>query len=207
MHLFLAIIFSSQSAYTNKYFYQILGFNVPSHITTTPLNFQSADGSHGAETTASFSDTEKLLVGAGEQLFCEPEPFDETNLYDLLVPSDMNVNLVKHENIGESSKSGNPEEADYLLDEPFLDSSEYILFGEEGFIETNDLSNPVEANTADLGMLDEYLTFFDASNDNYQYFAYDPSIIPSEDPVSTQTFHPQKVNKLFHEILCFYICI
>lgn len=174
---------------------QILGFNAPSHITTPtpPLNFQSADGSHGAETTASFSDTENLLVGAGEQLFCEPEPFDETNLYDLLVPSDMNVNLVKHEYIGESSKSGNPEEADYMLDEPFLDSSEYFPFGEEGFIETNDFSNPVEANTtADLGMLEEYLTFFDASNDNYQYFAYDPSTIPSEDPVSTQTFRPLK---------------
>ncbi|XP_073122202.1 NAC domain-containing protein 78-like isoform X3 [Henckelia pumila] len=169
---------------------QILGSDAPSHITTSPLNFQSADGSHGGETTASASDVENLLVGAGEQL-CEPELFDGTNLYDLHVPSDMNVNLVKREYIGESRKSGHPEDADYLLDEPFLDSSEYFPFGEEGFIETNDLSNPVEANTADLGMLEEYLTFFDASDDKYQCFDYDPSAILSKDIVSAQTLRPQ----------------
>ncbi|XP_073306620.1 NAC domain-containing protein 53-like isoform X2 [Primulina huaijiensis] len=172
---------------------QILGSSAPSHVTTPPLNFQTVDGSHCVETTASFSDVEKHLVRAGEQ-YCEPEPFDGTNLYDLLVPSNMNVNLVKREYIGESSKSGNPEDEDYLFDEPFLDSSEYFPFGEEGFIETNDLSNPVEANTADLCMLEEYLKFFDAIDGNSQCFAYDPSIIPSEDLVSAQTFPQKELN-------------
>ncbi|KZV55311.1 NAC domain-containing protein 78-like [Dorcoceras hygrometricum] len=170
---------------------QILGSTASSFITTPQLNFQSADGSHGVETTTSVSDTEKLLVGAGEQT-CQQESFNGTSLCDLFVPSDVNLNLVKHDYIGESCKSGNPEDTDFLLDELFLDSSEYFPFGEGGFIESSDLLNPVEANTTDIDMLEEYLTFFDARDDSSQNFAYDPSIIPSEDLVSAQSFRPLK---------------
>ncbi|KZV51475.1 NAC domain-containing protein 78-like [Dorcoceras hygrometricum] len=143
---------------------QILGSTASTLITTPQLNFQSADGSHGVETTTSVRDTEKLSVGAVKHGYI----------------------LVNHANLEI------PRIQIFLLDELFLDSSEYFPFGEGGFIESSYLLNPVEASKADIDMLEEYLTFFDARDDNSQYFAYDPSIIPSEDLVSAQSFRPLK---------------
>ncbi|KAL8159860.1 hypothetical protein V2J09_001397 [Rumex salicifolius] len=44
----------------------------------------------------------------------------------------------------------------------------------EGFyLETNDLSEPIEAKSSGLQLLDEYLTYFDAENDITQYLTFD----------------------------------
>ncbi|KZV22577.1 NAC domain-containing protein 78-like [Dorcoceras hygrometricum] len=171
--------FGGDAYLDGNYLEQILGSDASSDITHPQLNFQSADGSHGGETAESLSDTkttQKLLDGA-DQLYYGPEQLDDTNLHALPTPSDVNINIVKHEYIGESSKYENSEDVDYLLDEPFLDSTDYLPFGDEGFIEANDLSNPVEANTSTYDMFEEYLTYFDASADYSQNFAPDPSAI------------------------------
>ncbi|KAL0303510.1 UNVERIFIED_CONTAM: NAC domain-containing protein 53 [Sesamum radiatum] len=144
----------------------------------------------------SVNDTQQLLVNAGEQ-YCEAEQHEDKNFYDLPAPYDMAVRAVKHEYIGESSKSGNSDDLDYLLDEPFLDSSDNLQYGNEGFIESNDLPNPAaETNTSAFDMLEEYLTFFDANDDNTQHFAYDPSVmLGSEELISDHALlPPQELN-------------
>ncbi|KAL0305282.1 UNVERIFIED_CONTAM: NAC domain-containing protein 53 [Sesamum angustifolium] len=146
---------------------QILGSDVPSDTSPLPLKFQPADGSYGEETAESVNDTQQLLVNAGEQ-YSEAEQHEDKNFYDLPAPYDMAVRAVKHEYIGESSKSGNSDDLDYLLDEPFLDSSDNLQYGNGGFIESNDLPNPAaETNTSAFDMLEEYLTFFDANDDKH----------------------------------------
>ncbi|KAI3458777.1 hypothetical protein Pfo_015440 [Paulownia fortunei] len=107
---------------------QILGSDVPSDASPLPLNVQSADGNFDEETAESC------------EQYSEFELCEDENLYDLPVPFDMDVRAVKHEYIGESSKSGNSDDLDYLLDEPFLDSSDDIPYGNGGFLEANDLS-------------------------------------------------------------------
>ncbi|XP_020548879.1 NAC domain-containing protein 78 isoform X2 [Sesamum indicum] len=157
--------------------------------------FQPADGSYGEETAESVNDTQQLLVNAGEQ-YCEAEQHEDKNFYDLPAPYDMTVRAVKHEYIGESSKSGNSDDLDYLLDEPFLDSSDNLQYGNGGFIESNDLPNSAaETNTSAFDMLEEYLTFFGANDDNAQHFAYDPSVmLGSEELISDQALLPQELN-------------
>lgn len=157
------------------------------------MNIQCADGSHVEETTESFSGTQKLLVSVGDQ-YCEPKLGDDKNIYNLPASYDMDAMPVKQECIGECSKSGNSEDIDFLLDEPFLDSFDDLPNGDEGFIEANDLSNPTETDTTAFDMLEEYLTFFDANDDSSVYFACDPAMmLGSEDLVSDQTLLPQKV--------------
>ncbi|XP_073297582.1 NAC domain-containing protein 53-like isoform X1 [Primulina huaijiensis] len=169
--------FGDDAYLDGNYLEQILGSDVSADTSHPQLNFQSADG-HGGETAESVSDTKdtKKLLDCADQLYCGPEELEDTNLYGLPT-SDMNTNLVKHEYIGESSKSGNSEDVDYLLDDPFLDSTDYLPFGGDGFIEANDLSNPIEANTSPFDMFEEYLTYFDANEDHCQNFAPDRSAI------------------------------
>ncbi|KAL2227651.1 UNVERIFIED_CONTAM: NAC domain-containing protein 53 [Sesamum indicum] len=175
--------------------FTILGPDVPSDTSPLPLKFQPADGSYGEETAESVNDTQQLLVNAGEQ-YCEAEQHEDKNFYDLPAPYDMTVRAVKHEYIGESSKSGNSDDLDYLLDEPFLDSSDNLQYGNGGFIESNDLPNSAaETNTSAFDMLEEYLTFFGANDDNAQHFAYDPSVmLGSEELISDQALLPQELN-------------
>ncbi|XP_073036965.1 NAC domain-containing protein 53-like isoform X2 [Primulina eburnea] len=179
--------FGDDAYLDGNYLEQILGSDVSSDITHPQLNFQSADGSLGGETPELVSDTKNTqkLLDCAKPCY-GPEQLDDTNLYVLPIPYDMNGNLVKHEYIGESSKSGNSEDVDFLLDEPFLDSTDYLPFGDEGFIEANDLSNPVEANASTFDMFEEYLTYFDASENYSERFAPDPSaILGSEGAVHT----------------------
>ncbi|KAL3838267.1 hypothetical protein ACJIZ3_022858 [Penstemon smallii] len=170
---------------------QILGSDVPS-ITVPPSNLQSTDSSCGEEPTQSASDTQNLLVGAGEQSN-EPEQGDHKNSFDLPAQYDMDLEAVKHEFIGESSNSENFEDLNFLLDEPFLDAPNNLQYGDVGFIESDDLSNPIKTDTSALDMLDEYLTFFDANGDDSQYLEYDPAVIlGSEELLRDQPLLPQK---------------
>ncbi|KAI3470522.1 hypothetical protein Pfo_027185 [Paulownia fortunei] len=168
---------------------QILGSDVPSN--TAPLP-QYAGGSYVEEATESFNDTQNLLVCAGDQ-YSEPKHSDDNNVYSLPASYDMDVKAVKQEYIGECSKSGNSVDMDYLLDEPYLDSSDNLQDGDGRSVEANDLSNPIETCAASFDMVEEYLTFSDANDDNSLYFAYDPALmLGSEDLVSDQTLLPQK---------------
>ncbi|XP_022865033.1 NAC domain-containing protein 53-like [Olea europaea var. sylvestris] len=169
---------------------QILGTDVTSDVTTFPLNFYSVeDGSNGKESTT--VDSQKLLLGVPKYQ-CEPEQSDDKKLCDIPDSYDVDGKLLKHEYIGESSKTGNSE-VDYLLDETWLDAFDNIQSDDGGFIETNDLFNSVGDDTSTFDMLEEYLTFFDAEDGNSQYFAYNPSkMMGNEDLVSDEAFLVQK---------------
>lgn len=172
--------------YTKCFFFQILGSDIPSDASPLPLNFYSADGSFGEETAESLADTSKPIPSAGEQYY-EAEQLEDKTSYDLPAPYDMDVRTVKHEYIGETSNSGSADDFDYLLDEPLRDSSNDLPYGNGGYFEANDLSNAVETNTSAFDMLEEYLTFSDANDDNREYFTYDTSmVLENADLVSTQ---------------------
>ncbi|KAH6784138.1 hypothetical protein C2S52_009097 [Perilla frutescens var. hirtella] len=160
---------------------QILGSDIPSVDSPLPSNLQPADGSFVEDTAESVNDDPALLLNAGDQ-YCEPQQYEDNNVYDLPAPFDMDVRAVKHEFIGESSKSENFDELDFLLDEPFQENPDDITYGNVGFIEASDLSHPIETNTSPLDMLEEYLTFYDANVDNSQDFACDPlAMLENED--------------------------
>ncbi|GER28939.1 NAC domain-containing protein 78 [Striga asiatica] len=167
---------------------QILGStDVPSDI-SPPLNPQSAYSKLDEQTAESVDDTSKLLQTAGEEYGELEQQHEDENLYDPNAPHEMVVRAVKHEYIGESSKSQDPSnDLDYLLDEPFVDAPDGLPYGNGGLFEANDLTNPVDKNTSAFDMLEEYLTFFDANDNSMEPFAFDPSLMwGTEDLVSDQ---------------------
>lgn len=178
-----------------------MGSDVPSNTVPLPVTFQYADGSHVEETSASFSGSEKPLASAGDQC-CVSNTCDDKNIYNMaaaLYDTDANAVPIVLENVGECG-SGSSDNLDFLLDDSFLDSLDKLPNVDEGFIEANDLSNPSETNTSAFDMLEEYLTFFDANDDNSLYFANDPAMMfGSDDLFSGQSLHPQKV-KMHHRI-------
>ncbi|KAA8534464.1 hypothetical protein F0562_031981 [Nyssa sinensis] len=171
---------------------QILDAGIPSQDASLPLNYYYGDNSNYVEETTEFNDdAQKLMVGMGDNQI-GIEQSDGQNLFDLSLQYDVDAKTVKHEYIGESSNTVNPEYADYLLDEPFLDAIEYPTF-DGAFLETNDLSNPIEVDPSGFDLLGEYLTFNNAVDDETQYMAFDSSkMMGSENLVSDQASLTQK---------------
>ncbi|XP_050209396.1 NAC domain-containing protein 78-like isoform X2 [Mercurialis annua] len=105
-------------------------------------------------------------------------------------PEDYQIDAkpVRKEFRAESSNNIDATDDNYLLDEPFLDATDSPPFNEGFYLEANDLSNPLERDcTGDstvFDMVDEYLNFFDASDDN---LTFDPSeLLGSENVVSNE---------------------
>lgn len=194
---------------TRCFWFQILGSDVPSVDSPIPSNFQPTDVSFIEETVESVHDDPLPLLDAGDQ-YCEPEQHEDKNLYDLPGPYDMGIRAVKHEFIGESSKSENSDELDFLLDEPFQENADGpfqenadvpfqenaddLPYGNVGFIEASDLLHPVDTNISPIDMLEDYLKFYDAHVDNSLDFEYDPlTMLGSEDLIPDQSLLPLEV--------------
>lgn len=172
---------------------QILDADIPLGHVPLPLSFNYEDNStHVQELVDFVDDAQKLLVGMGES-YCVPEQPDGQKLFDLPVQKDMDAESVKHENIGEASYSVNAVDEDYLLDEPFFDATGNTLFDDGAFLETNDLSNPIEADPSGFDMVEEYLKYFDADDSNLQFMDSDSvKMMGSDNLVSDQAFLTQK---------------
>ncbi|CAL5343284.1 unnamed protein product [Camellia sinensis] len=172
---------------------QILDADIPLEHVPLPLSFNYEDNSSHVQKPVDFVDhAQKLLVGMGES-YCVPEQPDGQKLFDLPVQKDMDAESVKHENIGEASYSVNAVDEDYLLDEPFFDATGNTLFDDGAFLETNDLSNPIEADPSGFDMVEEYLKYFDADDSNLQFMDSDSvKMMGSENLVSDQAFLTQK---------------
>lgn len=149
------------------FFPQILSADISSEDVPLPLSFYYEDSSsHFQEQLVFDNDNQKLLVDVGEN-YSAPEQPDVQNLFDLPVHNDMYTNTVRHEYIGEPSHSVNSEDADYLLDDPFLDATDNPPFDEGAFLEANDLSNSGKVESSGFDILEDYLTFFDSDeNEN-----------------------------------------
>ncbi|CAK9159624.1 unnamed protein product [Ilex paraguariensis] len=183
--------------------YQILGTNFPSEDATLLPNFYFGDNSNYAEQSTQFIDNAQQLL-VGEDLdHCSLGQPDDQKLFELPVQYDTNAKPEKQEHIGESSKTMNPVDVDYLLDEPFLDASDNPQFDDGAFLETNDLSLPLEADPVAYDMLEEYLTYFDADGDKLQFMGFDSSnVMEHENLVSDQASLTQEVNGETQEVDC-----
>ncbi|XP_038690045.1 NAC domain-containing protein 53-like [Tripterygium wilfordii] len=73
----------------------------------------------------------------------------------------------------ETSNNGNPNDFNYLVSGPYIDAtSRHPSLGDGFYLDANDLSNSVEADAGGFEMVDEYLNYFDAENEN---LLFDPS--------------------------------
>lgn len=120
-----------------------------------------------------------------EENHCGLELPNDQKFFDLSEQYDVDAKSAKDEHYVEQSNDVNSVEVDYLLDEPYLDASDNLAFDDGFFLETDDLSNPVEPDPSGFDMLDEYLAYLDADGDNSQQMAFGSSeMMGSENPLS-----------------------
>ena len=119
-----------------------------------------------------------------EENHCGSELPNDQKIFDLSEQYEVDAKSVKDEYYVEQSNDVNSLEVDYLLDEPYLDASENLAFEDGFFLETDDLSNPVETDPSGFD-IDEYLAFLDADGDNLQQMAFGSfEMMGSENPLS-----------------------
>ncbi|KAI8030987.1 NAC domain-containing protein 78 [Camellia lanceoleosa] len=172
---------------------QILDAEIPAEDVPPPLSFYYGDDGNQVQELVDFVDDAQKLLVATDESYCVPGQPDGQKLFDLPAQTNMDTKPVRHEYIGEPSNAVNSVDVDYLLDEPFMDAIVNTPFDEGLFLETNDLSNPIEADPSSFGMLEDYLTYLDADGDNSQFMAFDSlKMMGSEDLVSGQAFLAQK---------------
>lgn len=134
--------------------------NAPRH-----LNFYHGESSNHVEHSRDLSaDNQKRMIGMGATRH-------NSELQDQY---EMNGRPVKDEYI-DSSNGVNAGDVNYFLNEPYLDATDNAQFSDGLYLEANDLSSTAEAGTQGFDMLEEYLNFFDANDDNSEYLTFDAS--------------------------------
>ncbi|KAJ4979528.1 hypothetical protein NE237_010308 [Protea cynaroides] len=173
----------------------------PSENIPLPLNFYYGDGCNNLEQAEGFlMDDQKVIIGrAGQGELLEP-PEDQKFL-DLPEQYQMDLPPLKDEYFVELDDFLNPVDGDYIADNPVEDemknsNASYELPVNDGsFLEVTDLQNPVEADPSGLEMLDEYLTYFDAVDNDLVSGTLDSSkILESEYPILDQSAFNLGVN-------------
>lgn len=141
--------------------------NAPRH-----LNFYHGESSNHVEHSRDLSpDNQKPMIGVGATQH-------NSELMD--------ARPVKDEYI-DSSNGVNAGGVNYFLNEPYLDATDNPQFSDGLYLEANDLSSTAEADSQGFAMVDEYLNFFDANDDNSEYLTFDASeILGSGDNNSDQ---------------------
>ncbi|KAB5539003.1 hypothetical protein DKX38_016536 [Salix brachista] len=163
---------------------------ITSENTALPLNFYYGETSNYAEHPSNFSDDIKPVIRGVENRYGPAPPADQ----NMDLPGQYDVDADKKEHITEPINSVNAVGANYLFDESYLDALDDLPQSEGFFLEANDLSKPVDPETvaasSGFDMLEDYLNFFDAVNEN---MSFDPSdIFGSETAVSDQQLPPQE---------------
>lgn len=136
------------------------------------LNFYHGESSNHVEHSRDLSpDNQKPMIGVGATQH-------NSELMD--------ARPVKDEYI-DSSNGVNAGGVNYFLNEPYLDATDNPQFSDGLYLEANDLSSTAEADSQGFAMVDEYLNFFDANDDNSEYLTFDASeILGSGDNNSDQ---------------------
>ncbi|KAJ0102174.1 hypothetical protein Patl1_06002 [Pistacia atlantica] len=141
-----------------------------------PSNFYYGDSSNHVEHSEDLSNyDQKPIIGVGETPV--PQLQVEQNFCDLPEQYEFNARPVENEYIIESNNNVGPGDVNYLLDEPYLDATDNLPFNDGLYLEANDLSNNIEADSGGFDMVDEYLNYFDANDDNSEYLTFDASEI------------------------------
>ncbi|KDP45077.1 hypothetical protein JCGZ_01577 [Jatropha curcas] len=145
---------------------------------SVPVNYYHGEASNYVEQSSgncSGDDQKPIIIGKEETQYGSNLP-DDQNLFNLAGQYEVDAKAVRHEYMAESRCNMNAVDDNYLLDEPFVDATDNPPFSEGLFLEANDLSNPVEpestGDSTPFDMVDEYLSFFDANDDN---LTFDPS--------------------------------
>ncbi|XWS75226.1 hypothetical protein CRYUN_Cryun01aG0067500 [Craigia yunnanensis] len=149
-----------------------------------PSNFYYGESSNHAERSMELSEDyqKRTHMLATES---DSRPKHELVASDLPEPNEIAANEkpVKDDYVLEPIENINPAENNYLLEEPYLDFTDYLPTNDGYFLEANDLSNPIDPES-ELFYLDEYLTFDDVDD---QPLAFDSDqMVGSEIPVSGQ---------------------
>lgn len=161
-----------------------LDIGLPPENDPLPLNFYYGDCSKYAEDSREFNENEQKPFIGMEENHCGSELPNDQKIFDLSEQYEVDPKSVKDEYYVEQSNDVNSVEVDYLLDEPYLDASENLAFEDGFFLETDDLSNPVETDPSAFD-IDEYLAFLDADGDNLQQMAFGSfEMMGSENPLS-----------------------
>lgn len=160
-----------------------------SEVAPLPLNFYHGETSNYVEHSGDFSEADlKPMIGMENSEIGDEEPF-----FGLPEQHEMRAKPVKDEYCVQPSDNVDPADLNYAFGEQFLNATNTPPFGEGLYLETNDLSKPVEEDPADFGLLDEYLNFFDVDDDS-QFLALDSSQIMGIENSLTQEEPPlQKV--------------
>lgn len=169
---------------------QILGAD-----TDTPSDGAMAHVKNGDDyfddTAEHVEDFQNIIVNDVEHP-CGSQNSDEQRSYDQPIHDLDPRSAVKHEYMGESSNDTTSENLDSILNEPLVGATGQFQFNDGTFLETNDLSNPVEADNSGFEMLEEYLHFWDATND-FQDVLFDPAMLVGSDEFLGEA--PSFVNK------------
>lgn len=150
-----------------------------------PLNFYHGETSQGTEHSNDLNeDEQKPLIDTNaiqaslqqqdEQFFVLPEQYRTE------------MKAIENGYIGQSDDNANPVDANYLLDEPYLD-----VAGDDYYLQTNDLANLLGEDAADFDV-EDYLTFFDADDENL--LPYESSQPPPENLLSDHALHAEHIN-------------
>ncbi|KAI5578424.1 hypothetical protein POPTR_008G031800v4 [Populus trichocarpa] len=165
---------------------------ITSENTALPQNFYYGEASNYVEQPRDFSEDDlKPMLRGAENRHGPSLPAEE----NLDLPGQYETDAVKNEyNNAEPMNNVNAVDVNYLFDESYLDALNNLPQSEGLFLEANDLSNPVEPETggdsSGFDMLEEYLNFFDADDEN---MSFDPSdIFASDTAVSNQQPPPQE---------------
>ncbi|KAJ4720694.1 NAC domain containing protein [Melia azedarach] len=161
-----------------------------------PLNLYYGDSSNHVEHSRDLSaDDQKPMIGMDENQH-DSELRAEQKFSDMPRQYEMDTRQVKDEYI-ESSNNVRAGGVNYLLDEPYLDATDNPPFSDGLYLEANDLSHTLEADSEAFDMVEEYLNFFDANDDNSEYLTFDASeIMGSENNISDQAPLTTEVNEV-----------
>ncbi|XP_030440262.1 NAC domain-containing protein 78-like [Syzygium oleosum] len=169
---------------------QSIDVGIESGDAPVPLNFHHGETSQGTEHSNDLTEDEQKplietnAVQAGsqqqdEQFFVLPEQYRRE------------MKAIEKGYIDQSDDNANPVDANYFLNGPYLDGAEDHLPGDEFYLQTNDLANLLGEDAADFAV-DDYLTFFDADDENV--LPYESSQLPSENALSDHTLNAEHVN-------------
>ena len=161
-------------------------------------NFYYGESSNHAEHSMELSEDyqKRTCMHATES---DSRPKHELVVSDLPEPNEIAANEkpVKDDYVLEPIENINPAENNYLLEEPYLDVTDYLPANDGYFLETNDLSNPIDPES-ELFDLDEYLTFDDADDQPLAF--YSDQMVGSENPVYGQ----EPLAQMVHNLSCLH---
>ncbi|KAK1396491.1 NAC domain-containing protein [Heracleum sosnowskyi] len=152
--------------------------NAVDPLYNAPIAITTGDGNDYVEGPLNFTDNVQEACVVNDYVQKQP---DNGAMYSLPVQYGMDEKSVNNEYLGEPSNiavpsnTANPVGVDHMRDLSFVDATDKLPSGDGAYIETNDLQQPFNLDDPSLDMLDEYLKFFDATDDNLQNMGFEYS--------------------------------